>query len=165
LLFRKALRKARELMDANIQIEVKVASTDAEILACFPAMKLLRPHLKDAQELLLRARRQMHECGWRLVYVEERGVVVGCASFRIAEFLAWGKTIYVDDLVVLESHRGRGIANALMQWIKATGEANGCSEYHLDSGTSRHAAHRFYHRIGFSISAFHFAQKLDAGGQ
>jgi len=151
-------------MDGNTQIEVKVASTDAGILACFPAMKVLRPHLKDAQELLSRARRQMSESGWRLVYVEEQGVVVGCASFRIAEFLSWGKTIYVDDLVVLESHRGRGIADALMQWIKATGEANGCSEYHLDSGTSRHAAHRFYHRIGFSIAAFHFAQKLGAGG-
>ncbi len=152
-------------MDANIQIEVKVASADAEILACFPAMKVLRPHLKDAHELLVRARRQMSESGWRLVYVEEQGVVVGCASFRIAEFLSWGKTIYVDDLIVLESHRGRGFADALMQYIKATGEASGCSEYHLDSGTSRHAAHRFYHRIGFSIRAFHFDQRLGADGR
>jgi GNAT superfamily N-acetyltransferase len=148
------------------KIDVKVASTDAEILSCFPALKVLRPHLlKDADELLSRARRQMREYGWRLIYVEEQGVVVGCASFRIAEFLAWGKAVYVDDLVVLESHRGKGFADALMQWIKATGEASGCSELHLDSGTARLAAHRFYHRIGLSIPGFHFAQKLGGGGR
>ena len=156
----EALQKTGELMNAGALIEVKVASTDAEILSCFPAMKVLRPHLKDAHELLLRARRQMREYGWRLIYVEEQGAVVGCASFRITEFLAWGKTIYVDDLVVLESHRGKGFADALMQWIKEAGETSGCSEMHLDSGTARLAAHRFYHRIGFSIPAFHFAQKL-----
>lgn len=152
-------------MNAGADIEVKVANADAEILGCFPALKVLRPHLKDAHELLLRARRQMRECGWRLIYVEEQDATVGCASFRTAEFLAWGKIIYVDDLVVLEGHRGKGFADALIHWIEATGEASGCSEFHLDSGTNRLAAHRFYHRIGFSIPAFHFAQKLGEGGQ
>lgn len=152
-------------MSADEKIEVKVANTDAEIQSCFPALKALRPHLQDAQELLARARQQMQECGWCLLYVEDHGVAVGCASFRIAEFLAWGKTIYVDDLVVLESHRGRGFADALMQWIKAKGEASGCSELHLDSGTARLAAHRFYHRIGFSISSFHFSRKFGVAGR
>jgi GNAT superfamily N-acetyltransferase len=152
-------------MSERERMEVKVANTDAEILSCFPPLKVLRPHLQDAQELLSRARRQMRECGWCLLYVEDHGSVVACASVRIAEFLAWGKTIYVDDLVVLESHRGRGFADALMQWINAKGEETGCSQLHLDSGTQRLAAHRFYHRIGLSISSFHFFQKLGVAGR
>lgn len=36
------------------------------------------------------------------------------AGFRVLEFLAWGRALYVDDLSTLPDHRGAGHGRALM---------------------------------------------------
>jgi hypothetical protein len=35
-----------------------------------------------------------------------------------------------------------------------------CGEFHLDSGTHRLGAHRFYHRLKLAITSFHFQKKI-----
>ncbi len=139
---------------------VKLAETDSDIRRVYPVMKELRPHIKSADEFLERARRQQKEAGWRLIYVEDSGEPVACAGFRISEWLAWGRALYVDDLICLESHRGKGFAEALMVWMEELARKEGCAEFHLDSGTFRLGAHRFYHRLKLAITSFHFGKKL-----
>ncbi|HEX4293828.1 MAG TPA: GNAT family N-acetyltransferase [Rhizomicrobium sp.] len=139
---------------------VKEALTDADIVHLYPAMRELRPHIKTADEFLARVRRQQAGSGWRLIYVEDAGTAVAAAGFRISEWLAWGKALYVDDLICLESHRGRGFAEALMRWMEETARTQGCAQFHLDSGTHRLAAHRFYHRLKLAITSFHFQKTL-----
>jgi GNAT superfamily N-acetyltransferase len=78
----------------------------------------------------------------------------------VTEFLAWGRVLYVDDLVTRESARGRGYGTVLMDWLAARARELGCAQLHLDSGTQRLAAHKLYHRVGMSISAFHFSRDL-----
>jgi GNAT superfamily N-acetyltransferase len=140
--------------------EIKEATTDGDIARLYPLMRELRTHIKSAEELLERIRRQRAQSGWRLIYVEDAGVPVAAAGFRISEWLAWGKALYVDDLICLEPHRGKGFADALMAWMEELARNEGCAEFHLDSGTHRLAAHRFYHRFGLSISSFHFSRSL-----
>ena len=140
--------------------QVKEAKSEVEIARLLPVVQVLRPHIKTAGELVQRARRQQEQSGWRLIYVEDRGEAVAIASFRISEWLAWGKALYVDDLVALESHRGKGFAEALMLWMEEHARREGCAEFHLDSGTHRLGAHRFYHRLKLSISSFHFSKKV-----
>ncbi len=140
--------------------DVMLAQTDADILRLFPLMAALRPHLAGPGEFLARARRQQAESGWRLIYVEEGGDPVACAGFRISEWLAWGKALYVDDLFARESHRGQGFAESLMRWMEALAIREGCAELHLDSGTHRLAAHRFYHRLKLAITSFHFSRTI-----
>jgi GNAT superfamily N-acetyltransferase len=140
--------------------EVKEALTDAEIARVYPVMRELRPHVASAAEFLERVRRQQKQSGWRLICVEDAGVPVAVAGFRISEWLAWGKALYVDDLICLESHRGQGFAEALMHWMEELARKEGCAEFHLDSGTHRLAAHRFYHRLKLGIASFHFQKKL-----
>ena len=123
-------------------------------------MRELRPHIESEQEFLARVRRQQAQSGWRLIYVEDNGTPVAAAGFRISEWLAWGKALYVDDLICLESHRGKGFAEALMRWMEELARAEGCAEFHLDSGTHRLVAHRFYHRLKLAIASFHFQKKL-----
>jgi len=141
-------------------ITVKEAVSDAEIRRLYPVVKVLRPHIGSDDELVARANRQREQSGWRLVYAEDAGEPVALASFRISEWLAWGKALYVDDLVALESHRGKGYAESLMRWMEALARKEGCAEFHLDSGTHRLGAHRFYHRLKLSISSFHFSKRL-----
>jgi GNAT superfamily N-acetyltransferase len=149
------------MADSNLPgMRVKEATTDADIRRCFSVVKVLRPHLESAEELVARARRQHAQSGWRLIYVEDKGSPVAVAGFRISEWLAWGKALYVDDLVALESHRGLGYAEVLMRHIEKVAVEQGCAQFHLDSGTHRLAAHRFYHRLKLGISSFHFSKTL-----
>ena len=140
--------------------EVKLAQSDSDIARVYPVMKELRPHVKTAEEFLERVRKQQSQSGWRLIYVEDAGTPVAAAGFRISEWLAWGKALYVDDLICLESHRGKGFAEALMHWMEELARQEGCEQFHLDSGTFRLPAHRFYHRLGLGITSFHFQKKI-----
>ena len=141
-------------------MEIKEAATAGDIARLYPVIRVLRPHIASADELAARAERQRKQSGWRLIYVEDEGEPVAVASFRISEWLAWGRALYVDDLIALESHRGKGYAEALMRWMEALAKREGCAEFHLDSGTHRLGAHRFYHRLKLSITSFHFSKRL-----
>ena len=142
-------------------MNVKIATTDADIARVFPVMHELRPHITDAADFVARVQRQRQtERGWQLLYIEHEGVPVAAASFRIFEHLAWGKVLYVDDLICAESQRGKGFADSLMAWMQMRAREEGCAAMHLDSGVQRVRAHHFYFRQGLSISSFHFAKKL-----
>jgi GNAT superfamily N-acetyltransferase len=138
---------------------IRAAETDEEILRCFPLFHELRPHLREA-DIVERVRRQGREHGYSLVYCEEDGTPVALAGFRIAEFLAWGRVLYVDDLVTAAAARGRGHGGRLMDWLIEEARRRGCAEIHLDSGVNRWSAHRLYHSRRLEISSHHFSRVL-----
>jgi GNAT superfamily N-acetyltransferase len=132
---------------------------DERVSLAFPAMKELRPHLKDAADLVERVRRQRAE-GYRLVgSFADDGSVVAVAGFRCGENLALGRNLYVDDLVTLPAGRRQGHAGALLRWLDEEARRQGCGYVHLDSATHRHDAHRRYLTSGYAIVAFHFAKE------
>ncbi|MBW8881331.1 MAG: GNAT family N-acetyltransferase [Asticcacaulis sp.] len=139
---------------------IHIAATDEAIGRCFPVMKMLRPHLTDAGDFIIRVRRQQGYADWRLAYVEDDGEVVACAGFRVHEWLVSGKVLYVDDLVTVDTGRSKGYGKALLDWLKALAREEGCAQLRLDSGTHRAQAHRFYFREGLTIQAFHFETNL-----
>ena len=67
-------------------MNIHIATTDAEIAACYPAMRELRPHIAEGQ-LLSRVRNQ-ENIGYRLAYVQASNSVVAVAGFRLGENLA-----------------------------------------------------------------------------
>ena len=137
---------------------VQLAETDADIHRCFPVIAELRPHLVEAQ-FVGRVRRQQGESGFHLAFVEDGGVK-SVAGFRVAEFLAWGKILYVDDLISTSAERSKGHGKLLLDWLVARARADGCAQFHLDSGVQRFEAHRFYLRERMIISAHHFSMVL-----
>jgi GNAT superfamily N-acetyltransferase len=141
-------------------VQVHEATPASDIRRCYPVMRELRPHIASEDEFVVQVQRQREQSGYRLIYVEDGGAPVACAGFRISEWFAWGKALYVDDLICLESHRGKGFAEALMHWMEEHARAEGCLQFHLDSGTHRLGAHRFYHRLKLTITSFHFSKPL-----
>ena len=139
--------------------QVTPAETDAQIAACFPTMLELRPHLRDADELVQRVRRQQAE-GFHLAYIAEGGEPVACIGFRRQERLVHGALIYVDDLVSRAALRSRGYGAALLDWVEALARSEGRKVVDLDSGTHRVDAHRFYFRQHYAISSFHFLKNI-----
>ncbi|OUL37287.1 GNAT family N-acetyltransferase [Nostoc sp. T09] len=137
---------------------ITLAKSDAEIERCFVIMQALRPHL-IANDFVSRIKRQEQQ-GYQLAYLEDEGSIKAVAGFRIAESLSWGKFLYVDDLVTLESERSQGYGTNLLNWLVDYAKANACEQLHLDSGVQRFAAHRFYFKQRLEIRAYHFAINL-----
>jgi GNAT superfamily N-acetyltransferase len=120
-------------------------------------MQELRLHVPES-EFVSRVRRQQ-KTGYRLVVVDDDGIVA-VAGFRVLENLAWGRFLYVDDLVTSSKHRSNGYGSRLLTWLREYAVLEGCQQLHLDSGLQREGAHRFYEREGMAKGSFHFIEDL-----
>lgn len=136
----------------------KNAETDAEINACFDVMSELRPHLK--RDTFLATIRSMQADGYLLAFISENDKPVAAAGYRILSNLHYGKYLYVDDLVTTADTRSTGQGKAMLTWLTDHALAEDCDVIHLDSGTQRAEAHKFYFREGFNIASYHFARLL-----
>lgn len=143
-------------------MEIRIVSTEAEIKACFPAFHELRPHLSE-NDFVAQVQRQMKNHGYVLAYIANEGGVVAAAGYRIAEFLAWGRAFYVDDLITLSTARKQGYGGKLLDWLTEKANELSCDQFHLDSGCQRYDAHRLYMSRKMQISSHHFSMALNHG--
>lgn len=142
-----------------MDVRIRIAESDEEIAGCFPVMSELRPHVGEA-DFLRRVKRQQANDRYKLVFLEAGGEVKAVAGVRVGECLAWGKFMYVDDLVTSGGERSRGHGQALFDWLVKHAEEIGCEEFQLDSAVHRFGAHRFYLRNRMDITCHHFGLKL-----
>jgi len=87
-----------------------------------------------------------------LLALDEEEAVVGCltlALFRIPT----GLRAWIEDVVVDEAARGRGIGEALNREAIGRARAEGATTVDLTSRPSREAANRLYQRLGFEERA------------
>jgi GNAT superfamily N-acetyltransferase len=134
-----------------------LVESDADIAACCSLLAELRPRI-HADDLCVQVARQRKH-GYQLACSKDRTGVLAVAGFRVAEKLAWGKHIYIDDLVARSNVRSQGVGRILFDWVVERAREWDCKAVHLDSGLQNFAAHRFYLRQGLAITSHHF--KLD----
>jgi GNAT superfamily N-acetyltransferase len=139
-----------------------LAKNDSDILSAFLVMVELRPHLSESQ-YLEQVKLQMLE-GYQLLIASDKDLVVGVAGFQVNRKLAFGRHIYVDDLVTINIKRSKGVGKAIVNWLIEYAETHECNEIHLDSGVQRFSAHRFYFREKFHICSYHFKVTLSNKG-
>ncbi|HCA26759.1 MAG TPA: GNAT family N-acetyltransferase [Betaproteobacteria bacterium] len=141
-------------------MNIRMATTDTEITACYPIMRELRPRVAGNQ-FLSRIRRQ-ENTGYRLAFVLGPDDVAAMAGFRVSENLAWGRFLhsYIDDFVTLPVHRSKSHGAKLRSWLKEYAVEASCLPLHLDSGMQRTAAHRLYEREGMAMAGIHFVENL-----
>jgi len=146
---------ARHQRTAGPPGDIRPVETEAEVIACFPVMQQLRPHLRDAAELVERWHRQSGD-GYRLVALWQEDVVVALAGYRAQENLVHGRFFYVDDLVTAQTARSRGHGETLMAFLKAEAARLGCARLALDTPLDNFLGHRFYFRNGLLARALRF---------
>ena len=137
---------------------IKIAETDSEIADCYNVVAQLRPHV-DEVIFLARIQKQMGD-GYRLVALRDNGQVKTVAGIRILENLAFGRHLYVDDLITDENSRSNGYGSKIFDWLVDYARLNDCGQLHLDSGVQRFGAHRFYLAHGMNIASHHFSMEL-----
>lgn len=142
----------------EINADIHQASTAEHIRACYKVMRQLRPHLTDEQAFIEQVQRQKAD-GYHLVYCLEGNEVRALAGFRFQEYLAWGKILYIDDLITDSDTRRNGHGGKLLKWVIERAKNAKCNQIHLDSGHHRHDAHRLYLNHGFKIIGYHFAKE------
>jgi GNAT superfamily N-acetyltransferase len=91
-----------------------------------------------------------------LLVVRDETSVLGIALFRSFATTFVEHRFYVDDLVTDEAQRGRGVGAHMIEWLTAEARRRGAAEVHLESGTQRTRAHRFYLANDFEIFALSF---------
>lgn len=138
---------------------VLLVENEDQIRSCYPVMRQLRPHLDDEQEFIAQVKRQI-EAGYHMAYIKDDGQIKALAGFRFLEFLAWGKVIYIDDLISDSATRRNGYGSKILKWVIQEAKKAKCDQVHLDSGPQRHDAHRLYLNHGFKIIGHHFALDL-----
>lgn len=139
--------------------EILEAQSDQQILKCFELLKLLRPHLEQ-EEFTQRISHQQKE-GYTLIFISDEEGIQSVAGYRINHFLAWGKTLYVDDLITSPHARGTGFGTHLIKWLMGEAKKQGCDSIHLDTGIDRHDAHRLYLNLGLEIDCLHLSMKFE----
>lgn len=139
-------------------MEVKQATTTKDIAKCVDVLQVLRPHL-DSNTLVQMITEMLNE-GYKLAFIEEGNKAAAAIGYRHLQFLYNGKHIYIDDLVTLPEHRGKGYGNVLLDYVEAEAKQHGYKKVALDSGHQRTDAHRLYLKRKYAITAHHFEKNI-----
>lgn len=99
------------------------------------------------------------------VFVYDEGGVLGYAMCQIHEVLGDrllqdGKTLYIDDICVDESARGRHVGKALFDFVSDYARSAGCSSLTLNVWAGNDAAMAFYRSMGMQVQKTGMEMKL-----
>jgi GNAT superfamily N-acetyltransferase len=138
--------------------DINIATSDDEISACYAVMTELRPHLA-LDEFVAQVKRQANASNFSLVYLSNDGIKA-VAGIRIAEWLAGGKYLEIEDLVSRSADRSKGYGGELFDWIVDYAKEQGCREVRLVSHVKRFDAHRFYFKKRMALEAHYFSMSI-----
>lgn len=131
---------------------------DTELSRIWPIIRQLRNHLTED---IFRARTAAaRKEGYRLYGIEVDGAPRGAIGWRLVSDLASGRSLYIDDLVVDESARGRRFGQAMIEFAKQRAIKHDCEAIRLTSNLQRTGAHAFYQRVGFDRRGYSFYLSL-----
>ncbi|HEX5057031.1 MAG TPA: GNAT family N-acetyltransferase [Gammaproteobacteria bacterium] len=139
-------------------MNIKIASSDRQIAACYPVMRELRPDIPE--DGFVSRVRVLERSGYQLAFLEAADNIVAVAGFRFIENLANGRFLYVDDLVTASASRSSSFGAKLLAWLKEHAATKDCSQLHLDCGIQRKDAHRFYAREAMMLIGYHFGYNI-----
>ncbi len=129
--------------------------------AAFALMRQLRPHLSE-DEFTSRYREAHERDDYRLYGVFEDAQCVALIGIRrLVDFLH-GPHLYIDDLVVADGARSRGLGARLLAFAETLAANSGGIGLRLCTGIDYQPARRFYDREGWKALAV--AYKKGFGG-
>jgi ribosomal protein S18 acetylase RimI-like enzyme len=140
------------LLSSSIKIIQAVEVTDDLFLAC----QRLIPQLTNSNTTSTRSELSLVLSeGQSILFMAQeiipgRDEIVGIASLALYR-VPTGMRAMIEDVVVEEQARGRGVGEALTRACLERAEQAGCSQVMLTSNPGRKAANRLYQRMGFEL--------------
>jgi GNAT superfamily N-acetyltransferase len=111
--------------------------------------------LEEAQCIVARFKTYPY---YRLHVAEYGGTLIGTFALLIMDNLGHlgTPTAILEDVVVAETLRGKGIGKRMMEYANDLCRQAGCYKMTFSSNSSREAAHRFYESLGFRKHGYSF---------
>jgi aminoglycoside 3-N-acetyltransferase I len=88
--------------------------------------------------------------------IEDKTVVGGLAAYELKKFEQQRSEIYIYDLTVVETHRRRGIATALINELKKIAVARGAYVIYVQADIVDKPAIALYTKLGIREDVLHF---------
>ena len=123
----------------------------------WPARELDVSSLREVYRKGLASDRQAYLCA-----ADAGGKLIAFGSLSVRNSI-WqqGPLANVDELVVGEQWRGRGIGTDMLERLSDCAREMGCRRIELDSALHRKEAHAFYESRGFERMSFLFTRPLE----
>lgn len=137
------------------------AETASDFAACFDVIRQLRPKLLSAGDWHAQAD-EMRSEGYRVLVYRDGGRAAAIAGYRISTNLVHGRFLFVNDLVTLDSARGKGLGRLMLRKLERIAEAEGCEYLVLDTAIANLGARRFYTRAGMEERIAGFIKPIGA---
>jgi GNAT superfamily N-acetyltransferase len=101
-----------------------------------------------------------NKSGYKVIGKYVNNKLVAILGYRMLYKFAFGKYIYIDDLITLHEYRSRGYGYQLIKWIKIESKKAGYNQIHLDMNINNHLALKFYLNNGFQARAHHLVCQI-----
>src|ERR1700681_881730 len=131
---------------------VRIESVTEATPEVHAALALLLPQLNPQLPVptVERLRAIITDPAVTLLLARDGQQIVGTTTVIVYTTPFWIKA-RLDEVVVDESARGKGVGAALVDTSLDLARANGVEVVELQSGVQREAAHRLYPRMGFKL--------------
>jgi GNAT superfamily N-acetyltransferase len=96
-----------------------------------------------------------------MVIVQENNQTIGLSGFWINTKLWCGKYLELDNVIVAQQHRSKGVGQLISDFLEKKAKECNCKIMALDAYTSNFAAHKFYYNQGFVPKGFHFIKSME----
>ena len=103
---------------------------------------------------------EMLSKGYGQVAVFDNDKCIGISGYWINAKLYSGKYLEMDNVIIDEHYRSKGIGKLLCDWCYTKAKANNCKTVMLDAYVENEKAHRFYEREGFIKRGYHFLKRM-----
>ena len=96
------------------------------------------------------------------VGVFENEDCIASSGFWIGNKLWCGKYLEIDNIVVAQEHRSRGVGQLIFDFLAKKAEEHDCTMMALDSYTTNYKANKFFYNEGVAPKGFHFIKIMKA---
>ena len=126
----------------------ELSSADGKTLR---AVNELIPQLSQSASLMneIQLRQLLESEATKLFFAQDKEVVLGMLSLVIFP-IPTGTKAWVEDVVVSQTARGKGVGVALMNHALAVAKDAGAKSVDLTSRPSREVANKLYQKLGFT---------------
>ncbi len=140
-------------------MEVRKLKTKEEMLNSYDILLEVYPHLtmeEYSNELDIMLRNSYGQ-----VVVMDNDLIAGLTGYWIGSKLWCGKYMELDNVVVAELYRRKGVGKLLFDYMEQWAKDEKCTMLALDSYTTNFKAHKFFYGQGYGPKGFHFVNILD----
>jgi GNAT superfamily N-acetyltransferase len=130
---------------------------EEDIASVFRLVEELAVHHKHDLEYIDNTAAQMQrdafgkEPYFHFIVAEEAGEIVGATIYYFTYSTWKGKSLYLEDLIITRSHRGKGIGKFLMQALADEAVAHGARKMKWQVAEDNASAIGFYEKIAADL--------------